>query len=391
MIKVGFWFDRPQEYAGGLNYLRNLLFALSIVEEKKIDPYIFFGKNVSDEVAESFRPLATVIRTSALDRKSAIWFLHKLFFKFFKSLLIIELIAQKHGLSIISHPQSLYGKSKRIKIIGWIPDFQYLHLPEFFPNLNVDHESKRMRMIANQSDALILSSYSALQDYMSITQSQDEANIKVLQFVSQPQKRLIPNDYQGRIDALELKYNFKGKFFFLPNQFWRHKNHGVVFSAIQILKELKIEASLICTGNLKDYRIKNEQYINDLLDYLKINKLEDNIKILGDIEYSEVLTLMNHCIAVVNPSLFEGWSSTVEEAKSMGKRIILSDIPTHREQNPPCGYYFNPGDSASLAKIIKQCMGSNFLNVQNDSVEILKIRTLKYANEYTKIVMDLSN
>ena len=100
---------------------------------------------------------------------------------------------------------------------------------------------------------------------------------------------------------------------------------------------------------------------------------------------------MNHCIAVVNPSLFEGWSSTVEEAKSMGKRIILSDIPTHREQNPPCGYYFNPGDSASLAKIIKQCMGSNFLNVQNDSVEILKIRTLKYANEYTKIVMDLSN
>lgn len=45
-------------------------------------------------------------------------------------------------------------------------------------------------------------------------------------------------------------------------------------------------------------------------------------------------TLMKHAIAIINPSLFEGGSTTVEEAKSLLKVIILSGIPVHREQNP---------------------------------------------------------
>ena len=43
---------------------------------------------------------------------------------------------------------------------------------------------------------------------------------------------------------------------------------------------------------------------------------------------------MFHSVAVINPSEFEGRSSTVEQAKSLGKQVILSNIKIHKEQKP---------------------------------------------------------
>ena len=51
---------------------------------------------------------------------------------------------------------------------------------------------------------------------------------------------------------------------------------------------------------------------------------------------------MYHSVAVIQPSKFEGRSSTVEQAKSMGKKILLSNIGIHKEQNPLRGKYFHP-------------------------------------------------
>jgi hypothetical protein len=59
---------------------------------------------------------------------------------------------------------------------------------------------------------------------------------------------------------------------------------------------------------------------------------------------------MRQSLAVIQPSLFEGWSTVVEEVKSLGKTILLSDLPVHREQNPPSAEYFNPMDAVSLAE-----------------------------------------
>ena len=60
--------------------------------------------------------------------------------------------------------------------------------------------------------------------------------------------------------------------------------------------------------------------------------LEKNFIFLGVIPYKDVLGLMRAAVAVINPSVMEGWSTTVEEAKSLGLPLILSDIPVHREQ-----------------------------------------------------------
>jgi glycosyltransferase involved in cell wall biosynthesis len=375
--------------------MRNLLFALSQLKEKQVKPYIFFGTKVSADVVKSFEPLATVVRTSVLDRKSLAWFLHKILFRFFGSLMVVHAVIRKHGISIVSHAEHVYGKSRPFRIISWIPDFQYLHLPELFPGLITEAESSRLRTIVAQTDALILSSFAALEDYRRIADATDIGRVSVLQFVSQPSGAL-PAGLESTIRAkVEEKYQIKGRFFFLPNQFWQHKNHAVVFSAVRELKRKGVEVLLLCTGNLRDYRIKDMSYVEGLEEFIESNDLSQNIHILGAIEYAEVLFLICNCVAMINPSRFEGWSSTVEEAKGMGKRVILSNIPVHREQNPPGAVFFEPDDSSALAAAMANYWrdSSDFISPEDarKAKEDLRQRTLAYAARYTDVVLSVEN
>ena len=78
---------------------------------------------------------------------------------------------------------------------------------------------------------------------------------------------------------------------------------------------------------------------------------------LGIVPYLDLMSLMRHSVAVINPSRFEGWSTTVEEAKSMGKSILLSDISVHREQAPDRAAFFSPDNPQALADAMAS-MGS---------------------------------
>ena len=75
---------------------------------------------------------------------------------------------------------------------------------------------------------------------------------------------------------------------------------------------------------------------------------------LGFIDRAEQLQLMNYAKAVIQPSLFEGWSTVVEDAKSMNQFVIASDIDVHREQLKNNCRFFSPNDEIALAKIISE-------------------------------------
>lgn len=208
--------------------------------------------------------------------------------------------------------------------------------------------------------------------------------IIVLQFVSQPPKQVNTLN----LKELQEKYKFDGNFFYLPNQFWQHKNHKVVFEACLLLKKKGVNITVICSGLMQDFRSKDNQYVDNLLNFIKDNNLQSNIKTLGLIEYSDVLSLMENSLAIINPSLFEGWSSTVEESKSMGKKIVLSNIPVHIEQNPAHSFYFDPKNTLELSNILEQLWilkDEDFYS--NDST--LNQRTLEFGEKYSGVVCDL--
>jgi glycosyltransferase involved in cell wall biosynthesis len=54
-------------------------------------------------------------------------------------------------------------------------------------------------------------------------------------------------------------------------------------------------------------------------------------------------------VALIQPSVNEGWSTAVEEAKALGKTLVLSDIPVHLEQCPGNPYFFSSMNAEDLA------------------------------------------
>ena len=390
MIRVAFWYDRPQEYTGGLHYVKNLLYAVSMANEGTIEPYVVFGSDVDTAVVDQFAQMATVVRTRILERGTLAWLLNRVLFKYFGPLWLVNRVMRKHGIRIVSHAEHVYGHGRPYRLISWLPDFQYLHLPELFPTVDPERETRRLLELAGGSDAVVLSSRAALEDFRRIAPPDILARTSVLQFVSQPAWGDAGADPALEAGRLGAKYGFQGKFFFLPNQFWSHKNHQVVFEAVNLLKRAGLDVLVLCTGNLRDYRLKDNTYAEGLQDYIRENSLEGNIRILGLIEYGDVLALMRSSLAVLNPSRFEGWSSTVEEARSMGKNLILSNIAVHIEQNPPRAAYFSPDDVQALADILGRTWHAD---PQQWSAELeaqcradLQARTLKYGRGYVQLV-----
>ena len=78
MIKVGFIGSVSKEWMGGLNYFKNLLFAINSIEKKELEVFVFVGKKIDIETKRMFQEYTTVIEDSIFDRKSIKWFLSKI-------------------------------------------------------------------------------------------------------------------------------------------------------------------------------------------------------------------------------------------------------------------------------------------------------------------------
>lgn len=57
---------------------------------------------------------------------------------------------------------------------------------------------------------------------------------------------------------------------------------------------------------------------------------------------------------MIHPSLFEGWSTVVEDALCLGKKMILSDFPVHLGQDPPGSAFFDRHSTQQLADLIAE-------------------------------------
>ena len=57
-----------------------------------------------------------------------------------------------------------------------------------------------------------------------------------------------------------------------------------------------------------------------------------------------------------SPSLFEGWSTVVEDAKACNKHIILSDLPVHYEQVSENCDFFERTNEQQLAMLLHKLL-----------------------------------
>jgi glycosyltransferase involved in cell wall biosynthesis len=270
----------------------------------------------------------------------------------------------------------------------WITDLQHKYLPTFFSSKEIKHRDNVFKYLSDNSLNIVFSSKNVLSNF-STFYPECKAQKFVLNFRTFPDQ----NWFESYLDPalVQGKYNLPNKFFLVSNQFWIHKNHKLIIEALIFLKRINVKPIIICTGKLHDSRFT--MYGEEIKTLIEKNSLIDQFIILGLIPRWDQIQLMRRSLAVIQPSLFEGWSTVVEDARLLGKTILLSDLPVHREQNPLGAIFFKPDSSQELANHLESLIDK--LNPGPDLIAETESRVRnqldcqKYAEQFLNIVQKI--
>lgn len=146
-------------------------------------------------------------------------------------------------------------------------------------------------------------------------------------------------------EAISLKYK---SYLLHVGNLYPHKNMNLVLSAFKKIKdEEKIPIKLIIAGK--------EDYFYKLFQEKAIELgLQNQIIFLGEVSDSKLQQLYQNALALISPSLMEGFDLPTIEAMKNNCLILASDIPVHREICKDIAIYFDPKSPEDLTLKIKQ-------------------------------------
>lgn len=329
-ITIGIELIDDPAWMGGTLYLRNLAICLA-------------------RLPDSERPLVRLIgATDVVARFLGDWGHLPIFAAPANTLL--DRVARRLGLPVKADaPVDVVYPGFGAKIPGavtvrWIPDFQHRYLPHLFSADEVAARDRSIGEIAERPGVVVLSSETAADDFRRFYPSH-RATPRVWHFCS-----LLDTTKPAAHATIE-KHKLPEKYLYLPNQFWAHKNHIAVLKALVCLhNEHDLVVPLVCTGAQMDRR--NKEYFASLIKFIDAQNLGGQVHLLGLLDRIDQVDVLRHAAAVVQPSLFEGWSTVVEDVRATGRPIFLSNIPVHLEQNPAHCTYFNAESDQQLAAAI---------------------------------------
>jgi glycosyltransferase involved in cell wall biosynthesis len=346
MTRVAFTLIGGNNWTGGYNYLFNLLGALTKYQADRITPVLFIGEQSGKEmdsllamhgVEVVITPLLNETRRKISLIQALCWGRDSVMQKLFK----------QHRIDLVFESAQFWGWRLGIPAIAWIPDFQHKLLPHLFSCGAWWKREIGFRIQVASGRTIMLSSEDARQDCEQYYPS-TRGRTRTVHFAVPPGQDFSFEQARAIADS----YGLPEQFLFLPNQFWRHKNHLLVLEALIILKQRGKSIVVAASGKQADPR--DPGYFPAVLMKLEKHGLQQEFRLLGLIPYAHIGMLMRASIAMINPSLFEGWSTTVEEARVLGTPMVLSDLDVHKEQMGDQATYFARNSAPSLADVLEK-------------------------------------
>ncbi|MBX9860470.1 MAG: glycosyltransferase family 4 protein [Sphingomonas sp.] len=343
---------------GGWMYMRNMVRALAEHGDPDIETLLFLGPDRADD--RYVRDLPDLPRTRVIidpafaeDRVRggigrALVTGHN-----------APLLAtyRREGVDVAFCPAIYLGWRSPIPSIAWIPDFQHRRLPHMFGRATWWKRDLGFRAQVASSAIIILSSEDAERDCLAFYPGARDRT-RVARFAVPIDGWPTADAAWARLRAEEIAEDFV----FLPNQLWQHKNHMLAVEAAGLLAQRGSNRQILVTGHGEDPR--RPGYRAEIEARIAALGAGEHIRLLGSVDHGLVQAMMIGATALLNPSRFEGWSTTVEEAKAVGTPMLLSDLPVHREQAPDARF-FATDDAAALADAIEAAPPRSFAQVES--------------------------
>jgi len=339
-IRMAFTIISRRRWAGGYNYLRNLFAALNDHCPGAVTPVVFAGLGDDADDLEHLGRVGGVetVRAAAFDQNPV--GVAGAFLLGQDQAAIAEF--HRNRIDAVFESARFFGWRLPYPALAWIPDLQHRQLPNLFPTPARWRRELGFRAQIAAGRTILLSSASAERDCLTFYPNTKGKTV-VVRFATRPPAALLGQD-PGEVIA---SYGLPANYFYLPNQFYAHKNHGLVAIALKILAGQGREMVVAVSGSQHDAR--GSDAFDAVMRMVGELGVESSFRYLGVIPIEHVYALLRRADALINPSRFEGWSTTVEEAKAFRVPLVLSDISVHREQAGANALFFPVDDPAALA------------------------------------------
>lgn len=392
-MKIALLMQGGKDWAGGMEYTKSIALALARLPESQretLQVEAVCGENVPSELIEQLRPVVARIHTDAkiVQRAKPTADMAAKQPGVFKKLF--------GGTDEHAQPQAeepmfdfVYPLGKdpagcnAHRCAAWMWDFQHKYLPQLFTAEDIEARNTKFAKLAEKARTIVFSSEACLKDFRKFF-PESKARTEVLRFRAIARDEWFADD-PARIVA---QYHLPRKYLLVCSQFWQHKNHRVVFDALRLLAKNGVQIPVVFTGLFHDHR--NPFYCSELLCEIHEAGLAQSTFLLGLTPREHQIQLVRGALAIVQPSLFEGWSTVVEEARALGKYAMLSDIAVHREQNPPGAEFFRCDDAAGLARLMEQAWSTREPGPDLDAEKQARVRNAEDVNAFAQRFLEIA-
>ena len=338
-------------WIGGIQYITNIIHALDQVSnEHPVEIHLLKGARQNFADIDKFRNNKLIIEDVEAIFPS--WSFSNRVEWFLKRKLMNRVIPRTEDYFMANgydfvYPHTSSDCNRKLNTASWIADFQYYHYPEGASKEFTQGAYDEISFIAQRAAKIVLSSAACEKDCnMIFPETKGKTHAMPFTVFIDPQMLEFSN-----FPAIIAKYRIPEDFVIVSNSFCPTKNHKTLFEALYILKRQGIRVDLVCTGNIVDQR--NLHFANEILQMLTRYEIRDQVHLLGIIPREDQVALYRMSRAIMQPSLNEGWSTSVEEAKCLGKQLVVSDIDVHKEQNLGNPYMHGKLDAEDLARALK--------------------------------------
>lgn len=150
------------------------------------------------------------------------------------------------------------------------------------------------------------------------------------------------------LNSTQKKNPVAAPYFLYVGNAYPHKNLERLLEGFALfLSTTKKDVKLVLVG-------KEDYFYRRLRQYVRALHLERAVMLTGHVDDETLSQYYQHALALVAPSLMEGFGLTPLEAMGEGCLVMASDIPAFHEICKDAAFYFDPFDTRAIAEALAQ-------------------------------------
>jgi len=289
-----------------------------------------------------------------------------------------------HGLS---HEIPFGIPKTGVKAVVTIHDLIHERYPEQYNPVDIKIYNKKYRYACQHAGKIIAISKQTRQDIIDFYKITGEKIVVCYQSCNPAFAKQVSNDER---QAVKKKYGLPDEFFLYVGSIIERKNLLNICKAMFLLRD-KLKIPLVVIGDGTNYK-------RLVKDYIMQNGLENQVIFLSENPSAKSSqsfqsaicfpAIYQSAIAMIYPSIFEGFGIPVLEALFSRVPVITSNISCLPEAGGDAAYYVNPLHADEIAEGMEKIFSDSGLAAS------MKEKGWKYAQNFTpqktaKAVMDV--